>query len=318
MIFMYGKVLYGLLLNAKFTKGSKKKVLVVNHGALGDFIHSIPLIHYLKENGYSVDISTKEGNKIKSLDLNYTTSEYTNYDVIFNINSPSTMWFGLFFANTFDLLGEKIYRKYIKRDWVEIHWAEFYIKTAQKILNLPDPIVMDKISTSKETIVIHPGASSIEKSWGITNFVWLANELSKKNKIWIVLGPSEYDLSAHFLPTENLEIILSRDMTDLFNIMKYSTLFIGNDSGVMHTAALFDIPVFGIYTIGCATTHYPYTNKAIYYFDPIQFNAYYKNHEFTQSKLIREVALKQINILLTGKFNTIAPNFKNTLSQKGL
>ena len=316
---MYGKAIFGLILNAKFSPGSGKKILIVNHGALGDFIHSIPLIQYLKDNGYSVDVSTKENNKIMDLPIDYTsTNPYTSYDIIFNINSPPTMWFGLFFANTFDLLGEKVYRKYIKKDWTEVHWAEFYLKTAQKLLNLPDPIPMNKISTSKEAILIHPGASFSEKSWGIANFVWLANELSKKSKVWIVLGPSEYDLSTHFLPTDNLEIILSRNMTDLFNIVKYSKIFIGNDSGVLHVASLFNIPVFGIYTVGCANTHFPYTKKAMYYFDKDQFNAYYKRHEILKSTLVKEEALKQINVLLTGKFNSVGPNFQNTLSQKGL
>jgi len=316
---MYGKALFGLLLNAKFTPGSGKKILIVNHGALGDFIHSIPLVHYLKENGYSVDISTKENNKIMSLPIDYKSTEpYTSYDIIFNINAPSTMWFGLFFANTFDFLGEKVYRKRIKKDWVEVHWAEFYIRTAQKLLNLPEPSPMYTISTSNEAIVIHPGGSFSEKSWGIANFVWLATELSKKNKIWVVLGPSEYGLSTHFIPTENLEVVLSRNMTDLFNIMKYSKMFIGNDSGVLHTASLFNIPIFGIYTVGCADTHYPYSNKAVYYFDREQFNAYYKNKLFLKSNLLKEDALKQVNILLEGKFDTIGPNFKNTLSQKGL
>jgi len=312
---MYIKTLFGLLLNAKFSPGMGKKILIVNHGALGDFVHSIPLIKYLKDNGYSVDVLTKENNKIKDLPIDYSSNEpYTSYDIIFNVNAPSTMWFGLFFANTFDFLGEKVYRKYIKKDWKEVHWAEFYLKTAQKLLNLPDPNPMYMISTSKEAIVIHPGASFSGKSWGIENFVWLANELSKKSKVWIVLGPSEYDLSTYFLPTDNLEIVLSRNMTDLFNIMKYSKIFIGNDSGVLHTASLFDVPVFGIYTVGCADTHYPYTKKAVYYFDRNQFNAFYKNKEILKSTLSKEDALKQINILLTGKFNTIGSNFLNTLS----
>ena len=216
---MYGKALFGLILNAKFKPNYGKKILIINHGALGDFVHSIPLIQYLKDNGYSVDVSTKENNKIRDLSINYKSNEpYTSYDIIFNINSPSTMAFKLFFANTFDFLGEKVYRKYIQKNWIEIHWAEFYLKTVQKILNLPDPKPLNRISTTKEAILIHPGGSFIGKSWGIDNFVWLANELCTKNKIWVILGPNEYDLAPHFIQNGSIEVILSRNMEDLVNI----------------------------------------------------------------------------------------------------
>jgi len=315
---MYSKALFGIILNAKFTPGAGKKVLIVNHGALGDFVHSIPLIYYLKENGYSVNVSTKENNKIPNIGIDYTTEGYTSYDLIFNINAPKSMWFGLFFANTFDLLCEKIYMKYIKKNWIEIHWAEFFINIAQKLLKLPDPKPITRISTTNEAILIHPGASFAAKSWGIENFVWLANELCKENKIWVILGPNEYDLAPHFIPNSSIEVILSRNMNDLANTMKYGKMFIGNDSGVMHTASLFDIPVFGIYTVGCATTHYPYTNKGFYYFDPDQFNSFYKDKKITQSNLTRKICLDQINIILNGKTDLINSNFGNTTSQKGL
>lgn len=315
---MYGKALFGLILNAKFTPGSGKKILIVNHGALGDFVHSIPLIYYLKENGYSVNVSTKENNKISNIGIDYTTEEYTSYDVIFNINAPKSMWFGLFFANTFDVLGEKIYRKYIKKNWVEIHWAEFFIKTAQKMLNLPDPKPIPRISTTNEVILIHPGASFAAKSWGIDNFVWLANELCKENKIWVILGPNEYDLATYFIPNSSIEVILSRNMADLANTMKYGKMFIGNDSGVMHTASLFDMPIFGIYTVGSYFTHFPYSSKSICYFDENQFNSFYKEHKITQSNLTRKMCLDQINSILNGKDELLGPNFRNTISQKGL
>ena len=318
MIFMYGKALFGLILNAKFTRSNGKKILIINHGALGDFVHSIPLIQYLKDNGYSVDVSTKENNKIPGLNINYNVQGYTSYDIIFNINAPKSMWVGLFFANTFDLLGEKIGLKYIKKNWIEIHWAEFYLKTVQKILNLPDPKPLNRLSTTKEAILIHPGGSFIGKSWGIDNFVWLANELCTKNKIWVILGPNEYDLAPHFIQNGSIEVILSRNMEDLVNTMKYAKMFIGNDSGVMHTASLFDIPVFGIYTVGCATTHYPYTSKGFYYFDPEQFNSFYKHHKITQSNLTKKMCFDQVISILDGKSILINANFNFTRFSKGL
>ena len=290
---IYLNAVFGIISNTKFQRfGPGHKVLIVNFGALGDFVHSIPLVEYLSQNGFDVKIRTKDSNKLPLIGLDYDdTTPAAHFDMVFNVNAPDVMLGELFFANTFDFFGEKVLRKYIKKDWKEIHWADFYLNTAEKLLGLPKFVEKTKHPTSGEKIIIHPGASAPEKSWGDDNFVWLAEKLSKKYPVWIVLGPAEYGLAEKF---KGMTVFKCKDLDELTIILSYGRLFIGNDSGVMHVASLFDMPIVGIFSVGCAHTHYPRSPKADYWFDEEQFMAFYKKKRVLPSKLTQSQCLKMV------------------------
>ena len=44
-----------------------------------------------------------------------------------------------------------------------------------------------------------------------------------------------------------LDLVGKSTLIEIFNIMKHCKLFIGNDSGLMHMAALANIPTFGLF-----------------------------------------------------------------------
>jgi ADP-heptose:LPS heptosyltransferase len=293
---MYLETITGLISNLKFNPKNVKSILIINRGALGDFIHSVPLYRYLKENGFNVEFYTKEEYKSIVNDIQYTDNPtYWCYDAVLNIQSPKNELIKVLKYNTFSFLGEKIYLKYIKKTWKEIHWAIFYIDTVKKLFNLKSNFKLTQYKTYNKAIIVHPGSSFPEKSWGIENFQWLVDKISQDQKTIVILGPNEHNLAVYFKKNKNLEIVKSNSGKDLINTLKQGKFFIGNDSGVMHVASLFDMPIFGIFTIGCAKTHFPYTPNGILYYDEQQFLDYYKRGIITKSKLTKEKLYKILN-----------------------
>jgi len=120
-----------------------------------------------------------------------------------------------------------------------------------------------KIDEDEEFITIHPGTSKVERSWHPERFGILCQKIFNKDKKRIVLlgTQSEKDLLnrvKNYCPMGEVEVAPEMNLRVLAGLIKKSQLFIGNDSGVMHLAAMVGTPVVGIFGPGHPNTTGPF------------------------------------------------------------
>jgi ADP-heptose:LPS heptosyltransferase len=83
--------------------------------------------------------------------------------------------------------------------------------------------------------VIHPVASSPDKTWPADRFLAVASQLGVEP---IFIGGPGDDLSA-FHPYRS---IAGAPLSEIKTLLAHATLFLGNDSGPAHMAAAFGLP----------------------------------------------------------------------------
>lgn len=93
--------------------------------------------------------------------------------------------------------------------------------------------------------VVHPFASSTDKTWPAGNFAAAARAMREHQGLEpvILAGPGD-DVS----PFEGFEVWAAKPLESVKTLIRHASFFLGNDSGPAHIAAAFDIPltvVFG-------------------------------------------------------------------------
>jgi ADP-heptose:LPS heptosyltransferase len=129
-------------------------------------------------------------------------------------------------------------------------------------------------STSKITflarkpyMVFAPGSSSNKRIWSPRRYSTLINEVLHKSDLNVVIcgSKSEESLLKNLTINENNRIIIAAGypLVEIFFLMKEAKLFIGNDSGLLHFAAVLGIPSIGIIGGGHYCRYFPYGNAKI-------------------------------------------------------
>jgi ADP-heptose:LPS heptosyltransferase len=136
------------------------------------------------------------------------------------------------------------------------HIANPSIKISSKI-SLNDKHLRNiiKLKRKKTLIMIAPTANWIGKIWPSKRFFDLINNLKGhknfKKSTFILVGPlSEKKLVKDILNRKRTyiyDLFGNSSLIDIFQIMKFCNLFIGNDSGLMHLASLANIPTIGLF-----------------------------------------------------------------------
>jgi len=120
----------------------------------------------------------------------------------------------------------------------------------------PVPEVLERLGSigiRKPYIVVHPFSGWEFRSWPLGEFAKLAERILEKSERQIVFvchsdEAAQLELlqrllagkrGAHFFP--------STDILDSAALIRASDLFIGNDSGPLHLAALLGVPVIGLF-----------------------------------------------------------------------
>lgn len=95
--------------------------------------------------------------------------------------------------------------------------------------------------------LIHPGSGSKDKNYDPEFYAFLANELKSRRypDTRIVLGPAERDLKAVF--ASRFPIVEPRDTLELARLLSQAGLFVGNDSGVSHLAAILGTKTLALF-----------------------------------------------------------------------
>ena len=276
------------------------KVLIINDGALGDFIHGLPFVNILQEEGYDVTILSNENYKSRlgyKITNDYNVIDDKEFKMIFLMNEkPHDKKF--WFKNTFDFNARRSILKALGL-WREKHWADFYLFWAEDFLK-KKIVYKHFYKSSKEDIVFHAGSSNPAKNWDIKNFITVYKSIKSDNKYFIV-GPDDTHLIP-YLEYYNCEYIISNSLNQLLEIASKTAVFIGNDSGVGHVFSLFDGKIVSIFTIGCGYTHFPFNKNTLFYFDYHVFKKYLVVDKIIPIKLTPQTLISAINQFLNDEY----------------
>ena len=116
---------------------------------------------------------------------------------------------------------------------------------------------------------INPGAAfGSAKRWYPERFADVARQLAtlKNAKVIIFGGPGETDIAAeieHLLGGNCLNLAGATTLRGLMALVRNCQLFVTNDSGPMHVAAAFGVPLVAIFGSTDHATTSPYTDKAV-------------------------------------------------------
>jgi predicted lipopolysaccharide heptosyltransferase III len=120
----------------------------------------------------------------------------------------------------------------------------------------------------KKSILVHPGARTSLRQWGVDNFAALINATAGSYRIFLIGGPDEDNIIQDILgKTKKSPAIVATDLNllEFAALCRFSNLFIGNDSAPIHVAAATGLSVIGIYGPTLSKYCGPWTNdKALF------------------------------------------------------
>jgi hypothetical protein len=100
-------------------------------------------------------------------------------------------------------------------------------------------------------IVLHPGSGGADKCWPMERFVELAQALSaEKHDVHIVLGEVERERWSNEQKQQLAAVGTLHhpaDLVALFNLLQPAKLYVGNDSGPTHLAAISGVPTLALF-----------------------------------------------------------------------
>lgn len=123
---------------------------------------------------------------------------------------------------------------------------------SQERLKRLKPVFPSKIPV----IAIAPAANWLGKEWPQENYLKLVQDLTSQNsplakaKIAIFAAPHEYERLTSLrqaLGDQLLDVSSYDHLLDVAALLKHCSLFIGNDSGLMHMAAAVGTPTLGLF-----------------------------------------------------------------------
>jgi len=119
------------------------------------------------------------------------------------------------------------------------------------------------LDAGEEFLALHPGTSKVERGWHAERFGILCQKLIKEDGVRLVLLGTQkesqlLDRIKNSAQPGAIKVIPPVNLRVLAGLLRKSRLFIGNDSGMMHLAAMVGVPVLGIFGPGSPETTGPY------------------------------------------------------------
>ncbi len=252
------------------------KILIVRTGGLGDTILTLPVVHRIKKinpgvklhmlgnetmlsvarlsgafDGFrSIDESGFAGLFSDSEPSDFLRSYFSNFDEVYFFTaakkekiiykvvksgagkclvldpSPTKKWTRHIVEHLLTIIGEKKQNSH--------GFCDYGIKISGNSM------------IDRRGVFIHPGSGSISKRWPIDRFFRVAERLI--TPVTFMLGPAEVESGmGNDIPENRFTIVCPESISELYSLISDAALYIGNDSGVSHLAALCGIPSFLIF-----------------------------------------------------------------------
>lgn len=136
---------------------------------------------------------------------------------------------------------------------------------------LPAPLA--HLKGSDKLLAIAPTANAAKKQWHFENYLTLAKALTEDGGILAgahiaVLGaPGEEAQSlpvVRGLPSDQvINLVGKTTPLQVAEILSHCDLFVGNDSGLMHTAVAVNIPTVGLFGVGKPAVYGPWGERSL-------------------------------------------------------
>ncbi|MBW2192661.1 MAG: glycosyltransferase family 9 protein, partial [Deltaproteobacteria bacterium] len=261
----------------------EKRLLIIHHGALGDFVITFPAVIQLKKHYDRVDVlcQSKLGKLAQTLGIahKWFPLEAASFSSLHSDRSDPRVK-DLFqtyhdiilfsFSKELEAAIQRITDKKIHRisprphvsqkihvaEHIFIHLADSgLLENGESARRRIPPLAADTGKPGNRTgnpkeILIHPGSGSKKKLWPIENFMEVIAMLRADGfRPEIILGPAEFHLEERRVqaggPYGNVHLI--EDLSALVLRLESAGGFIGNDSGVSHLAAFTGLPTIAVF-----------------------------------------------------------------------
>ncbi|MDP2983656.1 MAG: glycosyltransferase family 9 protein [Candidatus Latescibacter sp.] len=91
-------------------------------------------------------------------------------------------------------------------------------------------------------LVIHPGSGGVSKMWPLERFIEIACLWPDPKRVVFILGPAEIERGLQDRIPAQYTKALPETIQNAFHVLAGASLYLGNDSGVSHLAALAGTP----------------------------------------------------------------------------
>jgi len=105
---------------------------------------------------------------------------------------------------------------------------------------LPEPIIIHSSPRRNDLLVIHPGSGGVSKMWPVKRFVDVAETWNGETAF--LLGPAEIQKGYAGRIPGRFRLIENPPLSDAALLLSIAGLYLGNDSGASHLAALCGTP----------------------------------------------------------------------------
>lgn len=263
-----------------------KRILIISSNRLGDSILSSGLNKYYKNLYKDSYLTLVCGETPRDL---FRYCEYVDEVIVLKKKKYSLHWLSLwkkvFFKKwihivdlrgtliSFFLLG--VNKKIFKKNKTEtLHKVEEVSRQVTgKIINpsikfnLKSNRILSKFS-KKKMVAICPTANWSAKIWPQDNFLAMINKLSNtktfKNFHFVLIGPvSEKGMINKIKHHNILNMYGKLSLAEIYLLLKECKLYIGNDSGLMHLAALAGIQTVGLFGPSSKIKYHPWGKQTL-------------------------------------------------------
>jgi heptosyltransferase-2 len=122
------------------------------------------------------------------------------------------------------------------------------------------------VRAGERLAAVHPFSAVVERGWPMENFAALAKELSEASFRPVILGgpkdQERFQETARLFPEKAVSLVGKLTIRETAALLKKSSLFVGNDSGVMHVAAAAGVPLVAIFGPQVPRKFGPWSKKA--------------------------------------------------------
>ncbi len=122
------------------------------------------------------------------------------------------------------------------------------------------------ITSDEQFVLIHPFAAYPPRGWHLEDFASVACQLDRQGLRPLILGGGRdkgaFEEVRDIFPSSTVSLAGSASLRETMAILKRGTLFVGNDSGIMHLAAAADIPMVALFGPQSPVRFGPWSRKA--------------------------------------------------------
>ncbi len=123
------------------------------------------------------------------------------------------------------------------------------------------------LMTDQPIVVLAPTANWEPKVWPAERFAWFFHQMGIQDALPVVVGgpgPAERAMAQKLLDLlpEAMDLVGKLTLPEVVALLERTTLFVGNDSGLMHLSAAAGTPTLGLFGPTDAATYGPTGQRA--------------------------------------------------------